>query len=94
VLKPAVLLTTAALASIVIFSTVIIVVNTEGHGVSGMGGKCSPLTIIKDCGIPTPTVRDFDAALIYLITIPLLQVSSMFIFRNYYLQRKDFYVVR
>jgi hypothetical protein len=98
--------TNAFLASVIVaavanaaVSATVIVVNTEAHGVCAMMScedlrPCAPLTIIKECGLPTATIRDFDHALIYLVMIPLLLVTAMFVFRKYYLKRKDFYVVR
>jgi hypothetical protein len=74
-------------------------VSTEGHPVCAMMPceavrPCYLLTIIKDCGVPAPTIRSFETAFVYIIAIPAALLAAMFAFRKYYLQRKDFYVMR
>jgi hypothetical protein len=94
--RPTTILIIGALIGIVIGFTANPVVNTEGHAVCALRScnPCSPLTIIKECGTPTPTIRNFEHALAYLVVIPAILIGVMLAFRKYYLERKDFYVVR
>jgi hypothetical protein len=79
-------------------SGAIVIINAEGHGVCALMScdetkPCYPLTIIKECGIPEPRIGSFADALMYIITLPIVLLVAMFVFRKYYLQRKDFYIV-
>jgi hypothetical protein len=70
-----------------------------GHGVCAMEScdtllPCYSLTIIRECGIPTASLHDYQSAGAGITSIAALLSAALFAFRNYYLKRKDFYVVR
>jgi hypothetical protein len=93
--KSITILIMGAFVGIVIGFSANTVVDTEGHAVCALRScdPCSPLTIIKECAAPAPTIRSFDHALAYLVAIPAILIAALLGFRKYYLQRRDFYLV-
>lgn len=55
------------------------------------GSPCH--SVIMECG-PVSTLSNFSDVIIVIGAITLVLIAAFFVHRCYYLQRKDFYVVR
>src|SRR2546426_9185005 len=80
-----------AILTVSMGSAMLVIIETQAH--SPPFNPCSPLTIIKECGIPKPVLRTFEETIMPMIGIVAALVLAIFAFRMH-LRRKDFYEVR
>ena len=69
----------------------------NAHGVCALMSctpSCAPFTIIKECGVPKPFFDNYYQVITTAVIISSILLAAFYYFRSYYLQRRDFYVVR